>query len=31
LLPILYDQPISTCIQGILFGYYCPGQDGPLP
>ena len=24
LLPILYDQPISTCIQGILFGYYCP-------
>ena len=30
LLPILYDQPISTCIQGILFGYYCPGQDGPI-
>ena len=24
LLPILYDQPIQTCIQGILFGYYCP-------
>jgi hypothetical protein len=24
LLPILYDQPMQTCIQGILFGYYCP-------
>ena len=24
LLPILYGQPIESCIQGILFGYYCP-------
>ena len=24
LLPILYGQPIQTCVQGILFGYYCP-------
>ena len=24
LLPMLYGQPIQSCIQGILFGYYCP-------
>ena len=24
LLPILCGQPIESCIQGILFGYYCP-------
>ena len=24
LLPILYGQPIQTCVQGILFGCCCP-------
>ena len=24
LLPILYDRPMASCIQGIVFGYYCP-------